>query len=70
MKKTKKLNIQRTTINALGSVKGAGYVRSYHDGCSNSCNTCNDAPNANGGCWVLFHTDLCAGNITGGTQWC
>ena len=57
MKKTsRKLSLSRLSLRKLDEARGAYYVGSYGDGCSDSCNTCDGA---NLGCYVSL-TQACS----------
>ena len=68
MKKTsRKLALSRVSIAKLGQASGAYWCASFNDGCSNSCNTCDDG---NWTCWVIDDSDFCDGNFSNGCPDC
>ena len=66
-KTTRRLELKRVTIAGLGRANGSWHVASYDEGCSQSCNTCDDQ---NGLCWWADDTDLCETVFCGITGTC
>ena len=56
-KQGRRLGLQRLTVKLLTGVSGGiTGVRSYHEGCSGSCDTCDENNQA---CWTGASCDTC-----------